>query len=130
MISKPFTGMHINTGAALTNHYISSSNQLENDSSITLQDEANDLAYCITGLGPGGTNSNDALGGWYFNGNKLPDQVCSDNGVRVLDNIRAGVFLLQQCGLPIEGVYSCSILNNLMVQQLMVITLYHSSRSK
>ena len=122
----------LNTGTAITDNSNSSNNQLDNYSSIAIRDGDSVLANCITGLGPNSSSSNSVLGGWYFNGNQLPNQVCTGNGVKVLDNIYAGVFQLQQCGLPTEGDYTCIILDNAMVQQItmMSLTLYYTSRSK
>ena len=124
----------MNIGIAITrvtngNNSISSHNQLGNDSSIAVRDGATVLANCVTGLGPNGSNSNSVLGGWFFNGNQLSNQVCSD-GVTVLDSEYAGVSQLRQCGLPTEGVYTCIIINSAMMQQVMNLTLYYNSRSK
>jgi len=88
---------------------------------------------CATGLGPPGANNNTDLGGWYFNGAKIP--VGSNCGkvfeVRATDYV-GGINLLL-CGTfttTVEGVYSCIMTNSSMMEQTMRVGVYFRGRSE
>ena len=106
------------------------------------------LARCVTGLGPTGTDSdaNDILGGLYFNGNKIPALApssssssslsCSDNlgGIQArLGGKLAGVFNFHQCGsltTAAEGVYTCALMNSAMMNESVRFGIYLNGRSE
>ena len=100
------------------------------------------VARCVTGLGPTGTgnNANDVLGGLYFNGNKIPalapPSSCSDNSEVIqvrLGGSLAGVFNFHQCGAfttDNEGVYTCTVMNSLMMNESVRFGIYLSGRSE
>ena len=100
------------------------------------------LARCVTGLGPTGTDSdaNDILGGLYFNGIKIPALAppfsCSYNSqmiqVRLGDSL-AGVFNFHQCELlttATEGVYTCTLTNSAMMNESVRFGIYFNGRSE
>ena len=100
------------------------------------------IARCVTGLGPNGTDSgaNDILGGLYFNGNKIPalpsPASCYDNSKTIqarLGSRLAGVFNFQQCGsltTANEGVYTCTMMNSSKINESVRFGIYFNGRSK
>lgn len=99
-------------------------------------DERITLAHCVTGLGPGNFNNNNALGVFYFNGNRIPNGECGDviiqpNGAAIETSV--GIISLFQCGtfsITEEGVYMCVILNSSMINQSLRLGIYFPGRSK
>ena len=108
------------------NNALNSANALTDYSYINARDSPGNngaqLARCVTGLGPNGTDSdaNDILGGLYFNGNKIPalapPSSCVDNSEIIqgrLGSSLAGVFNFHQCEsltTAAEGVYTCALM--------------------
>lgn len=94
------------------------------------------LGHCVTGLGPNNFDDNNALGAFYFNGNRIPNRECSDvviqpNGAAIENYV--GVISLFQCGTfstTGEGVYTCVILNSSMTNQSLRLGIYFHGRSK
>ena len=94
------------------------------------------IARCLTGLGPSDGDDNNALGAFYFNGNRLPNGECTDyviqpNGANIEDYV--GVIDLFQCGTfstSGEGVYSCSIMNSSMTYESLKLGIYFAGRSE
>ena len=94
------------------------------------------LARCLTGLGPSNNDDNTALGGWYFNGTRIANGECTDsvikpNGAPIFNFV--GVINLFQCRTLTtfaEGVYTCIIMNSLMLNQSVRLGLYLTGRSK
>ena len=129
------TKIYVIIGIAMTSgsNAIISNNQLSDYSYITERGGTGLLANCVTGLGPTDNVNNTILGGWYFDGSPVTNQECSGDGVRVLDSEYVGVTQLQQCGTfttTTEGVYTCMILNSVMMQQSMRLGVYFNERSK
>ena len=92
------------------------------------------LARCMTGLGPSG-NDNGVLGGWYFNGNKIPNKgSCSSNIIQPIPGgALAGVINLFQCGqftTAVEGIYTCTMMNSSMMDQSVRVGIYLNRRSE
>ena len=95
------------------------------------------IARCVTGLGPNGTDNNTALGGCYFNGTKIPFAMCSESTaiVQPRDAMSlAGVINIQQCRerltTDVEGVYTCIILNSSMMNESILFGVYSTGRSE
>ena len=106
------------------------------------------IARCVTGLGPNGTDSdaNDILGGLYFNGNKIPALAppsssssslsCSNNSEVIqvrLGGSLAGVFNFHQCQqftTAAEGVYTCALMNSAMMNESVRFGIYLNGRSE
>lgn len=94
------------------------------------------LAHCVTGLGPHNFDDNNALGAFYFNGNRIPNGECGNviiqpNGAAIENYV--GVISLFQCGFfstTGEGVYTCVILNSSMINQSLRLGIYFPGRSK
>ena len=116
------------------------SNQIADYSFITQPftlDPNNVILSCATGLGPSGTESNTDLGGWYFNGARIP--VGTNCGGPVFEVRGAngrnypGVINLYLCGTfntTQEGVYTCIMMNSSMMNQTMRVGVYFSGRSE
>ena len=90
----------------------------------------------MTGLGPRG-NSNSELGGFYFNGSKIPIKGSCDNPQDIIISKpgprNAGVFTMLQCGElspPTEGVYTCILINSSMMNESIRFGVYFSGRSE
>ena len=94
------------------------------------------IARCVTGLGPNNNEDNNALGGLYFNGSRIPNEECGasaiqPNGAPITDFV--GVINLYQCGaLPParEGIYTCTMMNSAMRNQSVRLGIYIPGRSK
>ena len=94
------------------------------------------IARCVTGLGPRG-NSNSELGGFYFNGSKIPVKGKCNNLQGIIiskpGSRKAGVFTMLQCGEfspSTEGVYTCMMMNSSMMNESIRFGVYFSGRSK
>ena len=91
----------------------------------------------MTGLGPSDNEDNNALGGLYFNGTRIPNGNCDassaiqPNGAMI--NTYVGVMNLRQCRALTpteEGVYTCVMMNSAMMRQSMRLGVYRPGRSK
>ena len=92
------------------------------------------LARCMTGLNPS-SNDNGALGGWYFNSNKIPNrESCSSNIIQPIPGgTLAGVINLFQCRqftTAVEGIYTCTMMNSSMMDQSVRLGIYLNGRSE
>ena len=97
------------------------------------------IARCLTGLGPTSfsTNANSALGGFYFNGNMIPNSnervSCGSGVVQVRPSGLAGVLNFHQCRqftTDYEGVYTCTMMNSAMIDESVRFGVYFSRRSE
>ena len=95
------------------------------------------IARCVTGLGPSNSDDNNALGGLYFNGSRIPNGNCNTspsvqaNGALISNFV--GVMNLYKCGTlrpSEEGVYTCTMMNSSMMYQSMRLGVYLPGRSK
>ena len=135
--------MEIIIGIAITGgNQIVSDNILPDYSYIYAEDLMSSasvlIARCVTGLGPSGSDDNNALGGWYFNGNRIPNGIC-DPGSSIVQpngaslNNYVGVINLLQCrrfSTTREGVYTCTLRNSSMINQSMRLGIYFNGRSE
>ena len=95
------------------------------------------LARCLTGLGPSG-NNNSVLGGLYFNDSMIPNSgeqgPCSSNVIQVRPGGSiAGVINFHQCKTfttAVEGIYTCTMMNNSVINQSVRFGIYFSNRSE
>ena len=95
------------------------------------------MARCLTGLSPSG-NDNGVLGGLYFNGNRIPNSSeqgpCASEVIQVRPGSNAaGVTNFHQCGAfstSVEGIYTCTMMNSSMMDQLIRFGVYFSGRSE
>ena len=116
-------------------NYIVTANHLTDYSYINARDSLGRIAHCITGLGPTGTDNNNALGGWYFNGVRLASVPCLTSTPFVQNGAGnlVGVNNLGQCvPLPTtgEGVYTCTMMNSSLMNQSMRLGIYFTGRSE
>ena len=94
------------------------------------------VASCLTGLGPSGNDANGVLGGWYFNGNMITNQVQCFNNIIIQPipgGLVAGVINIHQCiafTTATEGVYTCTMMNSSMMEQSVRLGIYFSGRSE
>ena len=91
-------------------------------------------ARCLTALSPS-VNDNGVLGGWWYpNGSKLLNRVlCLDIITSIPGGVIAGVINLHQCrafSIDYEGVYTCTIMNNAMMNELTRLGIYFTNRSE
>ena len=92
------------------------------------------ISRCMTGLHPSG-NDNGALGGWYFNSNKIPNRgSCSSNIIQPIPGrYLAGAINLFQCRqftTAVEGIYTCTMMNSSMMDQSVRLGIYLNGRSE
>jgi len=117
----------------LSNNSIATGNLLTNYSHITERGGKDLIARCATGLGPTG-NDNTVLGGWYFNGSRISNGECTGPVVQPRGATNhVGVINLFQCGTfstTGEGVYTCTMMNSLMMNQSMRLGVYFNGRSE
>ena len=116
---------------------IVSANALSNYSYVNTNSQHAQIARCVTGLGPNGTDNNTALGGCYFNGTKIPFAMCAESSAIVQPRVAmnwAGVINIQQCRekltTDMEGVYTCIMLNSSMMNESILFGVYSSGRSE
>ena len=120
-----------------------SGNQLMDYSFITqsFTTHNNALLRCSSGLGPSGGDGNIDLGRWSFKGVKLREvtgsvsacqgdvfQVGPTNGNRF-----PGIINLLLCGAfttADEGIYSCTMMNSVMMEETLRVGVYFSGRSE
>ena len=98
------------------------------------------LARCVTGLGPSDTDDNSALGGLYFNGTAVPNVPCDDSSSPIIRQQPAnlnnlGVINMIQCrnkafSTSVEGIYTCVMMNSLMMNESIIFGVYFSGRSE
>ena len=98
------------------------------------------IARCLTGLGPNGTNNgaNGVLGGWYFNGSMIPNSdeqaSYSSNVIQVRSGAAtAGISNIRQYAAfsaSVEGIYTCTMVNSSMMNQLFRLGVYSNGRSE
>ena len=97
------------------------------------------IARCVTGLGPNDSEDNSALGGVYFNGNRLAFESCVDSSPRLVHPRAAGlgnpgVINIIQCRTPfttdVEGIYTCTMMNSSMLEQSIKFGVYFNVRSE
>ena len=98
------------------------------------------LARCLTGLGPTSTSNgaNGVLGGLYFNGTMTPNSGESASCLSDVIQVRpegslAGITNIYQCGVfstSVEGIYTCTMMNSSMMNQLVRFGVYFTGRSK
>ena len=120
---------------------IGSSNELPNNLVVTVPTLSlfGLIARCITGLAPPGID-NTVLGGWYFNGTKVPLGYCNSGPVVQAHSANisiddfAGIINLHLCEASLstatEGVYSCTMMNSSMMNQTMRVGVYFGGRSE
>jgi len=124
------------TGEFNGNNMTVADNILSNYSFITERGGEGLLARCLTGLGPTAGSNNSILGGWYFNGKKIPNGKCSSGAVTQYGadiNDFVGIVNLLQCKtftVTDEGVYTCSMMNSLVALQTVKLGIYLNGRSK
>ena len=113
---------------------IVSANSLGNYSYVSSSDAPNQIARCVTGLGPNTINSS-SLGGVYFNGSRLSFETCTDKSSYLIYS-RAenpGVINIQQCrefSTSVEGIYTCTMMNSSMMNESIRFGVYFTGRSK
>ena len=117
---------------------IVSANALTNYSYINASEITGvQLARCVTGLGPSGTDDNSVLGGLYFNGNRIPIVSCGNgsSGIiqpRAASNF-AGVINIIQCtafSIVVEGLYTCIIISSSRIYESIRFGVYFTGRSE
>ena len=122
------------------NNAIISANAISNYSYVTLRNisyRGVQIARCVTGLGPNGTDDNAALGSCYFNGTRIPFVGCGDSSSAIVQPTVArnivGVINIVECReitTDVEGVYTCVVMNSLMINESIKFGVYFDGRSK
>ena len=128
MVDKQVDTDNMITGGLLVNYsFVSISSSIEKDV----------IALCATGLSPS-DDKNGELGGWYFNGEQIPNKGCDNsviqpNGANISNIV--GAIYLHKCrslnfSTSAEGVYACTIMNSSMMNQTMKLGVYFSGRGE
>ena len=91
----------------------------------------------MTGLGPSGTDNNSVMGGLYFNGSRIPFAPCNNSSSATIQPSPAtdiaGVIDVVQCrsfSTVDEGVYTCEMMNSLMMIESIRFGVYFTGRSE
>ena len=99
----------------------------------------NQIARCITGLGPSNTEDNSDIGEVYFGGSSIPFVECSDDSSASVQPRQAtnlnnlGVINVIQCRAfttTVEGIYTCTMINSSMMEKSIRFGVYFNSRSE
>ena len=119
---------------------IVSANAITNYSYVNDRSDHNgQLTRCVTGLGPYGTDDNRALGGVYFNGNRIPNVGCYGSSSPIVRlqpvplNKAVGVINTVQCrefSTAAEGIYTCIMMNSSIMNESIRFGVYFTERSK
>ena len=126
-------------GVKPDNNDIVSANALSNYSYVNARDSISQgiqIARCVTGMGPSGTDDNTALGRCYFNGTRKPFLKCQDSSAIIQPNVAGrltGVINILQCielTTDVEGIYTCVLLNSLMINESIRFGVYFTGRSE
>ena len=126
-------------GVKPDNNDIVSANALSNYSYVNARDSISkgiQIARCVTGMGPSGTDDNTALGRCYFNGTRKPFLKCQDSSAIIQPNVAGkltGVINILQCRVlttDVEGIYTCILLNSLMINESIRFGVYFTGRSE
>ena len=127
-------------GVMGSDNSIVSANAVPDYSYVNDRNENNvQLTRCVTGLGPSDHDDNSALGGVYFNGNRLPDVECGDSPSPIVQLQIAqlknwvGVMQTVQCrtfSTAVEGIYTCIMMNSSMMNESIRFGVYFTGRSK
>ena len=123
------------------NNAIISANALTDYSYVNARDIVTSgvqIARCVTGLGPSAPDDNSAVGGVYFNGNRIPNVACSDSSLPIIRQQPAGlsnlgVINLVQCATlttAVEGLYTCIMMNSSMMNESIRFGVYFTGRSE
>ena len=97
------------------------------------------IARCVTELGPSTPDDNSAVGGVYFNGNRIPNVACSDSSSPIIRqqpsglNNLVGVINIVQCTTlttAVEGLYTCIMMNSSMMNESIRFGVYFTTRSE
>ena len=126
----------------IDNNDIVSANALSDYSYVNARDSVTSgaqIARCVTGLGPSAPDDNSAVGGVYFNGNRIPNVACSDSSSPMiiqqpagLSNL-VGVINIVQCRTlttAVEGIYTCIMINSSMMSESIRFGVYFTTRSE
>ena len=124
-----------------TNNDIISTNALTDYSYVNARvsvTSGTQIARCVTGLGPSAPDDNSAVGGVYFNGNRIPNVACSDSSSPIIRQQPAslnnlGVINIVQCRTlttAIEGIYTCIMINSSMLNESIRFGVYFTGRSE
>ena len=130
------------TRATIDDNAIISANALTDYSYVNARDGMIDsgvqIARCVTGLGPGVSETNSALGGVHFNENRIPFGQCDSSSPIVLPraagiNKWLGVINVVQCrefSTAAEGIYTSVMINSSMTNETFTFGIYFTGRSK
>ena len=123
-----------------SNNSVVSANAVPDYSYVNDRSDNNvQLTRCVTGLGPSGTADNSALGGVYFNGDRIPDVECGDSPSPIVRlqiaqiNNWVGVMQTVQCrefSTAVEGIYTCIMMNSSMMSESIRFGVYFTGRSE
>ena len=124
------------------NNAIVSANALSDYSYVNTRDSVTSgtqIARCVTGLGPSAPDDNSAVGGVYFNGNRIPNVACSDSSSPIIrqqpagDLSNLGVINIVQCATfstAVEGIYTCIMINSSLMNESIRFGVYFTGRSE
>ena len=128
------------TRATVGNNAIISANTLDEYSYVNTIDSittSQQIARCVTGLGPDVVEDNRALGGLYFNGSRMPFSQCSDSSLSIISRAAGlnnlGVINVIQCAdfsTRVEGIYTCIMINSSMINDSFRFGIYFTGRSE
>ena len=96
---------------------------------------SNQIARCMTGLGPSDIDDNSGIGELYYNGERIPDGSCSAAVQPRADYLYnyVGAIKIYQCGYfstAAEGVYTCTMMNSSMMNESTRFGVYFTGRSE
>ena len=125
-----------------SNNAIVSANAIGDYSYIDARDFTNgeQIARCVTGLGPDNTEDNSDIGEVYFDGSIIPFATCGKGATAIVQprgatslDTNVGVINIGQCRAfttAVEGIYTCTMINSSMVERSVRFDIYFTRRSE
>ena len=142
MCRSVFTVGIVVTRAMGVNNALVSANAISDYSYINARDSTpgEQIARCVTGLGPSGTENNTNIGGIYFDESRIAFAQCGTRSSAIIQPRAAinldtslGVINIGQCrafATTAEGIYTCTMTNSSIVKQSVRFGVYFTGRSK
>ena len=92
------------------------------------------LFRCVSGLGPSNNNTNNDIGGLYFNNKQINNcsglvQATGEKNITRYPGVY-NIHICENLSTSTEGVYTCKLMNSSMMYQNARVGVYFTGRGK